>query len=443
MMDLNPIRLLPRFQNAYRSLPLLRDREQWTRGEIECYQLERLNSLWTHARTRVPHYRQLAARLPEQFGSLEEYSALMPILERETVREAGPRLCAEGRISGLWASTSGSTGLPLRVFWSHDSVAQMMQTKYRFLQSWDIDIFDRKVFLWGGRPTTGILGFVARMKQRLEDALRRRIRLNAFEMEPEQLRRHLQRLIAFQPTALYGYSTGSMLLANEAANLGMSFPWMKLAILTSEPITPAARRAVERGFGVPVAAEYGSIECGFLAGEAPDRTLRVREDRVIVETVPDVTGTYALIVTMLDNPAFPLLRYRIGDLTSTPLRTEKRGFAILTDVAGRANDMLASLCGRRVHPFQVMDIFEPMPGVRRWRVQQSCSGAVCVLIEPDGRAEIDVPAAEQQTRLLLGGQPVTIRVVNSLPAMSSGKHRWIVSNLPDSPASPCEVITAS
>src|SRR5262245_8508857 len=136
------LRLLPRFREAYRALPLLERREYWTRGEIEAFQLEHLNGVWKVARERVPHYRELSEqfRLPERFASLAEYTALVPPLDRETVRVDPSRMLAPQHGAGRWSVTSGSTGEPVRIFWARDGALGMLRTKYRFLASWGIDL---------------------------------------------------------------------------------------------------------------------------------------------------------------------------------------------------------------------------------------------------------------------------------------------------------------
>jgi phenylacetate-CoA ligase len=426
------LRFLPRFRDAYRVLPLLEERERWTRPQIQALQLERLNAVWQVARTRVPHYRALTERLrlPERFATLTDYTALVPLLDRDTIRNDPHRMLAARPGPGHWSFTSGSTGLPVRVFWGREAIPQMLRTKYRFLASWGIDILDRSAFLWGRAGALGGLsGFISRLRQMAEDWLRGRLRLPAFHLGVDDLRRHLTRMASFRPAMLYAYSTAAMLLAREAAAIGYRCPSLRLAVLTSEPVTPAARQAVEQGLGVPVAAEYGSVECGFVAGEQPDGTLRVREDRVILETLPGPGGMSRLVVTILDNPSFPLLRYQIGDLTAAPLHVPERGFAVLGGVVGRSNDLLVGGAGRLIHPFLLDDLFEAMPGVRRWQAhQRSCGGLVVTLERDTSGATFDVAGIERRVSELLEGRPVEVRVTDTLTS-ANGKHRWVVSDL--------------
>ena len=204
--------------------------------------------------------------------------------------------------------------------------------------------------------------------------------------------------------------------------------FLKLMILTSEPVSPKMIARVERAFRVPAISEYGSIEGGFIAGEFSDRTLRVREDIVFLETIAKAEGSYDIVLTVLTNPSFPLIRYSIGDVTQALLETPSAGFAILKSVDGRENDLLLSRTGQILHPNIVTEIFDHTPGVRRYRVIQKADGSLVVMVESmDRQATLDTGMLSKKLSKLIDGYPVTTDLVGEIPSLPSGKHRWIVS----------------
>lgn len=430
------IRWLPRFQKAYRELTNLESRESWSREEIDQFQLGRINTLWRQAIASVPYYEQLAGTrgLPSRFESLEEYRAMVPILHRDTVRQRPREFLARERRQGTWKRTSGSTGNPLSVYWSHEAHQEMLRCKYRFLAMWGVDIFDRTVYLWGqgNAYQEGWKGRWDRLRQPVEDWLRQRLRLSTSRLRKEDLRSHLQRMTAFQPALLYSYSKAGYLLAQEARQAGVRVPSLKLTILSSERVYPEYIAEMEAALQVPTVIEYGSIECGLIACEDATRHLRVREDIVFLETIPQPGPCHKIIVTVLNNPDFPLLRYEIGDLTNAPLKRPPRGFAILTDVLGRCNSLLQTPAGHCIHPAQIEFFFETdtRSSVRRYDVHQRADGSVAALLElaqPVGPREV---ASWQRTlQEVVGGYPVEVNIVDEIPMSSSGKHRWIRSDL--------------
>ncbi|MEM1305810.1 MAG: hypothetical protein AAGG46_12990, partial [Planctomycetota bacterium] len=202
------------------------------------------------------------------------------------------------------------------------------------------------------------------------------------------------------------------------------------AILTAEPADDGMLATCRRGFGANAAIEYGSVDCGVIATGMPDGKLRVCEDRVALEAVPRSDGRYDLIVTVLNNPSFPFLRFAIEDVTDSPLRHDDAGYAWLADVSGRSNDSLRSSSGGRVHPLVVKHAFEAVPGVRRFRAHQDPTGRVAVTIEStNGVPSEQINTARRKLSDVLEGFPVATEIVDRLEGNRAGKHRWVTSEL--------------
>ena len=429
------LRLLPRFRRVCRDIAVLEARETWFRAEIEGLQLERLNRVWTHAVAHVPYYRELRARaaLPDRFGSLAEFRAGVPVLSRSVVRDRPHAFLSEQSRPGRWGRTSGSTGSPVRVYWPHEASLESLRCRYRHQARWGIDPFDRQVFLWGDGGDSTLprpARLMARCRRWARDRLRNRIRLSPLLVGRDDLRDHLRTLVAFQPAAIYAYSSAAYLLAREAEAMGRRCDSLRLAVLTAEAAPPAMVRTIERAFGVPAVNEYGSVEFGPIAGEGPDRTLQVREDSLLVETLPRADGRWDIVATTLFNPSFPLLRYAIGDLTDAPLDIPARGFATLANIAGRANHLLRARSGRVVHWASLEFVFEHDLGVRRYTVRQRSDGSLIVEVEPtDPAVPPNVGRLRRQIHELVEGYPVEVVVVSVLKPWPGGKHRRVLSEL--------------
>lgn len=441
---MNFMRVLPRFRKAYQALETLAAREHWSREEIEAFQLERLNALWEHAARHVPYYRQLgtALRLPQRFSSLEQFQHSVPVLPKSTVRANRSSFLSAARTRGRWVLTGGSTGIPTRVFWGHEAQREMLRARYRFYASWDLDIFDRVAFLWGHHASfaPGLAGLAARLRQPLEDLLRNRIRLSAYRLGRADLREHLRRISDSRPAAIYSFSKAAHLLAREAEATDFQCDSLKLIILTAEPAFPNIVEDVQRAFHAPVIVEYGSAECGFLAGQSRDAALRLREDISLIETLPRNDGRYDIVVTVLTNPSFPLIRYAIGDVTDAPLEPRRYGFSVLQSVVGRNNDFVLSKSGRHLHASLFAAIFENQPNIRRYQLYQHADGALTVSVERHNRdACLNEERLKRTLEHVLDGAEVTLRVVDKIPQTGAGKHRWIISELANCAECPREV----
>lgn len=409
-------------------------REFWPRAKIEEFQLDRLNAMWQHAIRHVPYYRQLLQKhnLPERFGNLEEYSAVVPILDKHTVKQNPLLFLSENLQPGKWRYTGGSTGTPMAVYWQHDAYAEILRCQYRFRYIWGVDIFDRVIFLWGHSASfaPGISGWIAKTRLPIEDFLRNRIRFSAYHLSQSNLQKYLERMKSFKPVMLYGYSAAVYLLALEALDKRFQINSLKAIMLTSEPVLPNFINTIQSAFGAPAVSEYGCVELGFIAYEDINRIIRVREDIILAETIVLQNGYYGIILSSLNNSSFPLLRYDIGDMTDRPLDKASIGFADLGSIIGRNNDFLYSKSGNPVYPEGITHVFEHHISIKRFTAHQAADGKVTVLLEVvEGNEQIDVRSLEHKLSSLLEGQLVEIKVTDAIPPTVGGKHRWIVSEL--------------
>ena len=143
------------------------------------------------------------------------------------------------------------------------------------------------------------------------------------------------------------------------------------------------------------------------------------------------------MVTVLNNPSFPLLRYAIGDVTDRPVAFPERGFAVLGRVSGRNNDYVVTPFGARIHSSRFDAFFKyETEDIRRFRVHQQNDGSLHVAVElRSANSPLDLPALVAKLKMLVDGCPVTVDVVDELPQTQAGKHRLVVSDLarPDLP----------
>ena len=413
-------------------------RESWSRSDIEALQVVRLNQLWAHAIRHVPYYRELqdSNHLPQQFTSLREFSEAVPRLGKERVRGAVNDFLSDSHAPGSWHRTGGSTGKPMPVFWSKSAHLENLLTKYRHDQMYGLEVFDPKTFVWGHAHSfaPGVKGMLDRLRRPLEDRFRKRMRLSAYCMSDAAQTQNLDRIRRHSSRSIYGYSTAVYLLANRAAQMDAQLPELKLVTLTAEPLHDYMVTKIESVFGVPTVAEYGAVECGVIATEFPDGTLRVREDMCFVETVPTnhdgiTLGKFEIIVTVLTNPSFPLIRYSIGDVTNAAIRRPKIGFSVLGHVDGRSNDLLKARNGAIIHPNAIKNVVEFVDAIRFQGVQAANGNFVLNLERPTDLKPAERRRLTQHITSLLAGYSVEIIVTPQLETSSAGKHRWLISEM--------------
>lgn len=158
-------------------------------------------------------------------------------------------------------------------------------------------------------------------------------------------------------------------------------------------LTPAARRQLERRWGVPIIDVYGTREAGLIAADlhgAPEgqgagtptehmvlsRRIHVEILDAAGQPVPDGTRG-EITVTVEDNPYLPLLRYRTGDTAA--LRHDRlpdgTWAAVLVGLEGRAPVRFASAAGPWIPSVDLTQTLQAY-GLTGWHLHQDAAGGL-------------------------------------------------------------------
>jgi len=281
----------------------------------------------------IPYYRELFESIgfrADRFGSLTELGRL-PVMTRFDAVSAFERLQAPAHaLAGQHpkvVSTSGSTGLPVRVLttaYSRDLLGVIWQRYARWAR---LDLTRR--FARIRIPQNlhrGPLGellpdgkFMVSPRWTWSGryfATGDEIQFNISNPRARQL----EWLARFRPAYLLSYPTllEELALANECRPL----PGLEAVMPVSSMLTSTVRARLDQSFGVPIHQNYGLNEAGIVATRCAAGRYHVAIENAWVEVVdaegqavhPGASGR--LLVTTLSNRAMPLYRYDTGDLAT-------------------------------------------------------------------------------------------------------------------------------
>ncbi len=180
-------------------------------------------------------------------------------------------------------------------------------------------------------------------------------------------RRQISIMQDYRTTALACTPSYALHLADTLDELDINRTALSLrfGLFGSEPWTKDTRQEIEVRLGIQATDNYGLSEITGVAGECLYRAgLHINEDHFLAEIVDPVTGEVLpvgqkgeLVLTTLTKEAFPLIRFRTGDLTTildAPCacgRTLRR----MTRIPGRSDDMLI-IRGCNVFPAQIESV---------------------------------------------------------------------------------------
>ncbi|MDR6226761.1 phenylacetate--CoA ligase family protein [Desmospora profundinema] len=342
-----------------------RDLETLDRTRLEALQGERLKKTVERVYHLVPFYRQQLDRAGVKPDSIQHVDDVrrLPFTTKADLREQYPFglfAVEQEEVARIHAS-SGTRGKPTVVGYTKGD-----------LERW-AEVCARAIVTAGGRPGdvfhnaygyglfTGGLGMH-------EGA--QRLGMTVIPVSGGNRSRQITLIRDFQPRGIAGTPSFILSLGEAMIESGHDPRKMKLSygIFGAEPWSEAMRTALEEMWGIDALDIYGlsevigpgvSMECR----EGKDG-LHIAEDHFLAEVVDPETGESLpegeageLVFTSLTKEAFPVLRYRTGDIA--PLTRERcrcgRTHARMSRIKGRLDDMLI-IRGVNIFPSEVESV---------------------------------------------------------------------------------------
>ncbi|UCE81860.1 MAG: phenylacetate--CoA ligase [Deltaproteobacteria bacterium] len=181
----------------------------------------------------------------------------------------------------------------------------------------------------------------------------------------------------YRSTALAATPSYALVIADRMDTMGVDAKTLTLryAMLAGEPWTEAMRAEIEDRLYVKATDNYGLSEImgPGVAGECLHQAgMHLSEDHFIAEVVDPETGNRLeagekgeLIITTITKEAFPLIRFRTGDLCSLEYTACECGrtLARMSRVLGRT-DQVIIVKGINIIPSRVGDLLEEIHGTR-------------------------------------------------------------------------------
>jgi phenylacetate-CoA ligase len=432
--------------------------ERYSAVELDQAVEHRLSGLLSGAITQTVFYRGLGLeRRPGE--SATDFLRRFPILGREIIRDrftdlvidslrneiTSPASVSAKRYDWLVVKTGGSTGEPTTVV--HDATGRDWGRATRLCSQrlCGFPLGVRYFRLWGSEQD--LLQQEDQFDRRVLRNLLGEIPMNAFRARAAELTQHWKTIQAHPGIQhLMAYVDAAVSLASFIDDRGLARPRLKTIMACAGTVTPEWRQFLETTFGAEVFDKYGSRECCDLACECRQHTgLHVYSPNVYVEIIdgsgqPCALGkTGQVLVTLLNNPGFPMIRYRIGDLAAwaepgpCPCGL---AFPRLQSLQGRADEMLTTEDGTLlssvfVRHFVGVSLNRQL--IREWQLEQTGLRQFVfryIPLQTEGLAE-NLARLEESFHLALGQSvAVELRQMSEIPPAPTGKVRWILSRVP-------------
>jgi phenylacetate-CoA ligase len=416
---------------------------------LAALQLQRLQSIWADAVADLPYYAALVAKgaAPAVIRTWDDVAAI-PVLTRQAFQEHPGGFVRRSAPARGVIKTAGSTGTPIQFGMNQAERDLMRIVKLAAWQELGYQPGSRLFLLWGHSHLLGerVSRVINSARRTLADRLLGYRRVDAYRLNPEIAADYAAQLIAHRPIGVIGYASALDLFGRYTASCRDRFRSLgvQFVLATSEPAPrPDTVAMLEDLFGCPVVQEYGAADFGQVAFKKGASPFAVYGDLNFVEVESAADGTppaYPLLVTSLYPRYVPLLRYRVGDAVTAPVRLPHGHVRAFDSVAGRVNDLVRLRGDIAIHSVAIHHCIVGEDAVLNVQMTLRDDGIVLRLIAPAA----DRPALEARLRARLGRLHADLAAArfeyaDDLKTNRAGKRRWFV----DERSTPCAASPAS
>jgi len=340
------------------------------REELQQLQLERLQSSLNRAYKNVSFYRKIFDEkkiVPEDISTLEEFKRL-PLTTKQDLQSNYPY--------GLFAvplrevvrihTTTETIDTPTVIGYTRNDLKNWGTQVARFLTAGGVTHDDVMQISFHYGLFTGAFGLHHGAEC---------IGASVIPASSENIDRQIRIMQDYRTTVLVATPSFALIFADRLQKLGIDPKTLSLrkGLFGAEPWSEKTRREVEERLFIAVYDHYGVSELSGpgIAGECDAKSgLHLAEDFFLAEIIDPQTGTPLppgqsgeLVLTTLTREAFPLLRYRTGDITSLNFSpcTCGRTLVRMERVMERVDDVII-VQGIHVVPGQIEKVLKEIEG---------------------------------------------------------------------------------
>lgn len=345
--------------------------ECMSRDELEQLQLERLQAVLNRVYRNVRFYKKSFDAIGFVPEDLEDLSSLarLPFTTREDLRRAYPyeMFAVPLREVVRIHASSGTSDNPSIVGYTANDLKHWGELVARWLTAAGVTREDVVQIAFNYGLLTGAFGLHYGAEQ---------LGASVVPSSVGNTRRQVRILTDYRTTTLvctpsYALRIGEVM---EQMDVDPKTLALKQGLFGGEPWGEEVRQAIEERLYIKAYDNYGLSEVigPGVAGECPYRAgMHVSEDHFIAEIIDPDTGervqngaTGELVLTTMTKEAFPVIRFRTGDLASLDHSRCSCGrtLARISRISGRCDEIII-VKGVNVYPKGVGPILEAVTGV--------------------------------------------------------------------------------
>ena len=403
------------------------------------YQDRKLKLMLIHCSENVPYYRILFNKLDLNPKSEEPLFILsrLPVLDKQTVRRNTNQFVADNisKRNILTEHTSGSTGTPLKIYYTEEAHQFNYALGVSRCKSWAGIVKKSRKVMFGGRLVVPISQ--RRPPYWVNNIPEKQLYCSSYHLSENSFDQYYQRILRFKPQYLMEYTSALHLFANYLIERKLHIPDLKAILTSCETLTKVQRETMEIAYKCKVFDSYSLTEYVNYISECEDQTLHISPEAGIVEildnceneVIPGEVGE--IISTTLFNFAMPLLRYRTSDMAVRSAKKCKCGRELPTieKIIGRIDDIIKTPEGEFVG--RLDPVLKGVTNIIETQIIQQSIGNITVKLVPgSGYSNEDGNLLVRNLSDRLGKSIlIKLEEVADIPRGPNGKLKTVISLL--------------
>ncbi|WP_456423221.1 phenylacetate--CoA ligase family protein [Lutibacter sp.] len=415
--------------------------EQFTKDQWIEYQTKQLRKLLVHAFTTVPYYKNSYEKLGFSLQDFKQFNLSdlhkLPYLEKDDLRKYGTTtLLSSTRKRGKFYSSSGSTGTPVKIYFSkefHQTWSALYEARVR---NWANLNYKQPRAMIGGRRV--VPSSIMKPPYYRYNFAESQAYFSAYHISNTTASDYIEGLKKSKVLYLVGYAMSIYLLAQSVKNQHLKAPKLKAILTSSEKLTQNMRQVIEHVFQCRVFDAYSGVEACGLISENSEKELLFSPDSGVMEVLntngnPVNFGEMGeVIATGLLNYDQPLIRYRIGDTVRISKNQQTRsGHKMLKieEIEGRAEDIIEGSGGQKMVRFH--SIFIDIKSIIMAQVIQNSYTQLAIKLVVDNSYEKAKSEKIMLERIKsqLGEIAIEFLYVNNIAKTANGKYKAVISTI--------------
>ena len=417
-----------------------KSREEYSANDWLNYQQKQLQALVTHSYNSVPYYKssfKAHGVTPEKLKNIEPGAlSILPILLKEDLRKFGSTalISLEREGKGSFFSSSGSTGTPVKILYSH-----------AMHQRW-FAIFESRIRNWAGVSSFVPRGMIGG-RRIIADAkntppfyrynyFEKQVYFSAYHINASNAANYLEGIKKHKVEYMTGYAMSNFFLARFFRENNLEAPALKAVLTSSEKLTDEMRQMFKVVYDCNTFDSWGSVEACGIVSECEQGKLHVSPDAAVIEILDDdlqpvpagIPGD--VYCTGLLNYDQPLIRYKIGDrmVWSDEPCTCGRRMPVIKEIVGRTEDVVIGKDGREMVRFH--SVFYGIEKIKKSQVVQEERGQIHVkVVAENALNNHEKELIQQRIASQLGEMEISIEETSDIPLNRNGKFQAVISKV--------------